>query len=456
MKTVVFEHQSNFSESRELVFEWHKRPGAFQALCPPWMDVEIAEQSGSIQSGAHVALDLPVGPFKMRWTLEHRNYVEGRQFQDVQISGPFASWKHTHMFDSTQSGCLLKDSIEYQLPPTPMPEQLASLFLEKELKRMFDYRGDVLSHAVPLMRNEVETMKVAVTGSRGLIGSVLAPFITTQGHQLQRVVRPSSPRESGDVVWDPMEKVNDLSALEGVDAVIHLAGENIASGRWDADKKSKIKESRVVRTRLLSEGLAKLKKPPRILLCASAIGYYGDRGNESLDETSSGGKGFLAELCRDWEQSTIAARESGIRVVYLRLGVVLSPRGGALAKMLPPFQFGAGGQIGSGQQYMSWIAIDDVAGAIYHCLNQEALSGPVNIVAPHAVTNAEFTKVLGHVLHRPTLLPVPDFGVRMVFGEMADELLLSSAKVKPTKLESTAYKFMYPDLDSALRHVLGK
>lgn len=297
-------------------------------------------------------------------------------------------------------------------------------------------------------------MKIALSGSRGLVGSALAQLLTSQRHEVIRLVR--SKDSNGSVFWDPNSDSNDLSQLDGVDAVIHLAGENIASGRWDAQKKNAIRTSRVNGTKSLSAGLAKLKQPPKVLLCASAIGYYGDRGQEELDEKSKGGAGFLSNVCQEWEQATLVAKASGMRVVNLRIGVVLSPKGGALAKMLPPFMFGAGGQIGDGKQYMSWIAIDDVASAINYCLTNENISGPVNLVAPEPVTNSEFTQALGKVLHRPTFCPVPDFAARLAFGEMADALLLASVKVKPRRLQESGYQFLYPSIEPALRHVLNR
>jgi uncharacterized protein (TIGR01777 family) len=248
----------------------------------------------------------------------------------------------------------------------------------------------------------------------------------------------------------------DPTHLEGLDAVVHLAGENIADGRWTDEKKRRIRESRVQGTRALCEALAQLENKPKVLVCASAIGYYGDRGETLVDENSSAGGGFLSDVCQEWEQATEPARKAGIRVVNLRIGVVLSPKGGALAKMLLPFQMGAGGNLGSGKQYMSFVALDDVVGAIYHALTTESLSGPVNAVAPNPVRNSEFTKALGKVLHRPTIAPVPAFGARLLFGEMADALLLSSTRVAPTRLLESGYKFQCPDIDSALRHVLGQ
>jgi uncharacterized protein (TIGR01777 family) len=294
-----------------------------------------------------------------------------------------------------------------------------------------------------------------VTGASGLIGSVLGPFLTTGGHRLTRLVRDQTHVGDGVGHWDP--RTGALTGVAGaLDAVVHLAGAGIADKRWSVARKVEIRDSRVGPTRKLSEALGRMTSKPKVLICASAIGYYGDRGANTVDESSDPGEGFLAEVCREWEAATAPATAAGIRVVNLRFGVVLTSAGGALAKMLPPFQIGAGGQLGSGQQYMSWIAIDDLVGAILHCVATDALLGPVNAVAPEAVTNHDFTKTLGRVLSRPTIVPVPAAAARLAFGEMADEALLASTRVAPTRLAASGYRYAHPNLEEALRHTLGK
>jgi uncharacterized protein len=298
-------------------------------------------------------------------------------------------------------------------------------------------------------------MNILVTGASGLIGSALVSFLASAGHDVIRLVR-SQPRPGEKAArWDPMAGTIETSALEGVEAVVHLAGESLAE-RWTPEKKVRIRESRVKGTRLLCESLAQMTTPPRVLVSASAIGYYGDRAGEILTEESAAGRGFLAEVCRAWEAATEPASQKGIRVVPLRFGVVLSGTGGALGKMLPPFRMGLGGVLGSGQQYMSWIALDDAVGAIHHTMMTGSLQGPVNAMAPNAVTNQEFTKTLGKVIGRPTIVPMPAFAVRLMFGEMADEVLLASARVQPAKLLASGYTFRYPELEAALRHLLER
>ena len=298
-------------------------------------------------------------------------------------------------------------------------------------------------------------MKVLISGSSGLVGSALVRLLEGSGHEVVRLVRRTPDPGGGTAAnWDPAAGTIDAAALEGLDGVVHLAGENIAGGRWNQALKERIRSSRVDGTRLLAETLAGLDRPPQCLLSASAIGFYADRGDEQLDESSPVGAGFLADVCRAWESAAEPAREAGIRVVNLRIGVVLASDGGALKKMLLPFKLGLGGRVGSGRQWWSWIAIDDVVGAIQHALLTESLTGPLNLVAPNPATNLEFTKALGRVLRRPTVFPMPAFAARLALGEMADELLLASTRVDARRLTDSGYEFRCPGLDGALRHVL--
>jgi uncharacterized protein (TIGR01777 family) len=297
-------------------------------------------------------------------------------------------------------------------------------------------------------------MRILISGSHGLVGEALINSLANDGHEFLRLVRHASSSLS-EVEWDPNKGQLDYEKLEGIDAVIHLAGESIASGRWTDEKKRTIRESRVKGTSLLSKALAQLSKPASALISASAIGYYGDRKDELLTETSAPGNDFLASVCVEWEKAAGPAAAKGIRVVFTRFGIILDEKGGALNKMLPPFRMGVGGKVGDGKQWMSWITLDDVVDGIKHVLGNAQIKGPVNFVAPNPVTNAEFTHALGKELRRPTFLPVPAFGARLAFGEMADALLLSSQKVEPKKLKETGYEFKHATIDKALRHVLS-
>ena len=296
-------------------------------------------------------------------------------------------------------------------------------------------------------------MNVLISGASGLIGSSLSEELKSDGHRITRLTR--SPKDENDVRWDPDAGTIDGS-LEGHDAVVHLAGESIAEGRWTPEKKRRIMESRKKGTRLLSEAIAALPTPPEVLVSASAVGYYGDRGNELLREDSGPGSDFLAEVCKAWEAAADPAREAGIRVVHPRFGIVLSPKGGALGRTLPIFKLGGGGRIGSGRQWWSWVALDDVVGAIVHGLANDSVEGPVNVGSPNPMTNAEYTKVLGKVLNRPTVFPLPAPAARLVLGEVADALLLASQRMEPAKLKESGYRFRYSELEGALRHLLGR
>lgn len=297
-------------------------------------------------------------------------------------------------------------------------------------------------------------MRILLTGSHGLVGSALTPALVGDGHEVRPLVRYATGYGSHDIEWSPERYSIAMSRIEGFDAVVHLAGESIAEGRWTDEKKQRIRDSRIQGTKLLAESLPTLKQPPKVFLCASAIGYYGNRGDEVLTEESAPGNDFLSRVCIEWEEATREAAEKGIRTANMRFGIILDKKGGALGKMLPPFRMGIGGRIGDGKQWMSWIALDDVVNAIRHALNTEALSGPVNYAAPNPVRNSEFTKTLGRALSRPTLFPIPAFGVRLAFGEMADALLLSSQRVQPTKLTASSFEFSYPTLAAALTHIL--
>ena len=286
-------------------------------------------------------------------------------------------------------------------------------------------------------------MDVLMSGATGLIGSALTPELEAGGHRVRRLTR--TPRSEGDIGWDP-DAGTIAGDLAGTGAVIHLAGESIAEGRWTQEKKRRILESRREGTRLLAEKVAGLPEPPSVMVSASAIGYYGDRGNELLTEESGPGGLFLSRVCREWEAAAEPAREVGVRVVHPRFGIVLSTEGGALGTTLPIFKLGGGGKIGSGRQYWSWVSLDDVVGAIVHAIENDALSGPVNVVGPDPPTNAEYTRVLGRVLGRPTFFAVPAPAARVALGGMADELLLASARVEPAKLEETGYEYRYPEL----------
>ena len=451
----TFEHCSAMPASRGALFRWHTRPGALERLTPPWEPVEILERPSSLEDGQRAVLRIHMGPFRKRWIAEHRAYDPEHGFDDVQIAGPFARWHHRHrMHARGPSSSELEDAIEYALPLGALGRLVGGRSVRRKLRRMFAYRhattaGDLRAHA---QTPDARPLRIVVTGASGFLGRVLVPFLTTGGHEVVARARG----EGDGPTWDPAAGRLDPALLEGADAVIHLAGENVAGGRWTDARKQRIRNSRTMGTGLVARTIAALERPPAVFLCASAIGIYGSRDDEPLDESSAGGAGFLADVVRDWEAACEPARRDGVRVVNLRFGVILGAQGGALGRMLTPFRWGMGGRLGSGRQVLSWIGVDDAATAVLHALHTEALAGPVNVTAPEPVTNRAFTKTLGRVLRRPTILPVPGFVLRLLFGAMADAVLLRGARVLPRRLLDTGFVFRHPDLTSCLRHALGR
>ncbi len=445
----------------EQVFAWHARPGAIERLSPPWDPLAVVYQSGGIQEGAEVILKMRAGPFvKYHWHARHTACRENRFFVDEQTRGPFSFWKHTHRFEPADNhDCLLEDRIDYRLPLARLTHLLAGPLITRKLDRIFAYRHRVTAADLNLHR-KYETLPrqtVLISGASGLIGSRLIPLLTTGGHQVIRLVR-KPPAGPGEIFWDPAAGKIDTTTLaaQPIDAAIHLAGENVGTDRWTPAKKAAIIQSRIDGTSLLVNALKALPRPPRSFLSASAIGFYGHRGETLLTESAAPGNDFLSGVCAQWEKAAQEAAQHGLRTVSMRIGVVLTPEGGALQRLLPPFQTGLGGRIGAGRQYLSWIAIDDVLGGIYHLLMDESLSGAFNLVAPRPVSNREFTRTLAGVLSRPAICPVPARLIRGLFGEMGREILLASTRVQPEQLLATGYAFRYPELTQALQHLLGK
>jgi uncharacterized protein (TIGR01777 family) len=460
-----FEYKTRINANAKAVFDWHESPGAFERLAPDWLPGKVIERVGGINGGT-VTLLITQGPAQIKWKLGHDQYIPGVQFRDFQVSGPFKTYNQIHRVEPDgDSACYLIDRVEFELPDYVPAKYLASGYIEGELGRLFQFRHRLIAgDFADRDRYGGNSMKVLITGSTGMIGSALIPLLTTQGHTVTRLVRPKTKVSStltgpsiNKLEWDPRAGRLDVKAIDGFDAVINLAGDSIAGGRWTPEKKRELRDSRIVGTRLLADTLTKTIQKPKVFLSASAIGFYGDRGSETLTEDASKGKGFLSDLAEEWEVATSSASEAGIRTVNYRIGVVLSTKGGALKQMLLPFQLGAGGRIGSGKQYFSWITLEDVCGAMLHALSTDSISGPLNATAPNPVTNNEFTKALGKVLFRPTLIPIPTPGLELLFGaEMADEVLIAGQKVVPAKLQGTNYQFRQTQIEPALRSVLGK
>ncbi|HET8623681.1 MAG TPA: TIGR01777 family oxidoreductase [Gemmatimonadales bacterium] len=458
MRVHTVERSTFVSQMPAEVYAWHSRPGAFERLTPPWERVELLERSGGLERGARTVLRVRAGGRWMRWVAVHQDHEAGRRFVDAQVEGPFAHWRHSHEFAPEGDGTRVTDRIEYA-PPFGLVGAMADRWsVRRKIERLLAYRHTVLADdlAAHARFRGHPRLRVAITGATGLIGRALRAFLTSGGHDVIPLVRRRTAAE--DVAWDPDSATIDAGALEGVDAVVHLAGENVAAGRWTAARKRRIVESRTSATRFLATTLARLARPPGILVSASAVGIYGPRGDEVLTESSAPGPDadFFARLAREWETGADPARQAGIRVAHPRFGVVLSPRGGALAKLLLPFRAGVGGPLGNGRMWMSWVSLDDAVAAIQHALFTTDLTGPFNVVAPGPVTNRQFAATLGRVLHRPAALPVPAAALRLAFGEMADATVLASIRVLPRVLEEQGYMFRHPQLEPTLRYLLGR
>ena len=426
--SAAVEHTMRLPWPAETVRAWYARPGAFERLTPPWERLRLAPPvAGADPDGLQIR-----APLGWRWV--HRRGIEP--------DGPAA--------------CTVDERLEYGAPPG-LPGAIAGPMIRRRLERVLAYgeavvRHDLEAHARFATRPR---LRVAITGASGLIGRTLIPFLTTGGHEAVRMTRGHN--KTG-VRWDYESGRIDRDGLEGLSAVVHLAGENIGA-RWTRDRRRRIIESRVIGTRFLAESLARLRRPPTVLVSASGIGIYGDHGDEVVTEATpvnDAREDFLTAVGRDWEAATEPARRAGIRTVRTRQGVVLTPAGGALARMLPAFLAGAGGPLGGGKQWMSWIAMDDVIGVLHHALMDAELDGPINATSPEPVTNREFAATLGKVLHRPAIFPVPAPALRLAFGEMADVALLTSIRAVPERLREAGYGFRYPGLEGALRFELGR
>lgn len=441
----------------EEVYAWHSRPGAFQRLVPPWQRVVLHRADGEFAT-LRAELRMQLGPFYRTWLAQHGDHVPQRQFVDTQLAGPFARWRHQHRFEPqpNPTGSVLTDHVDYQLPLAPISQWLVGRQLEVMLQKMFDFRHqrtdqDLQRHA---LWQAQPRLRIAISGASGLIGKQLTAYLATAGHVVLPLVRRLSA-EPTEISWDPIAGTVDLAKLQGVDAVIHLAGENVGEGRWTAERKPQLLKSRVDGTRTLALAMAKLDPKPKVLISASATGYYGDTHDAECTESSGPGDLYLSEICAQWEAAAEPARQAGIRVVHPRIGAVVSAQGGMLAKLLLPFKLGAGGKVGSGLQFLPWIALEDVLGALEWLLFRDDVSGAVNLVAPQQIRQAEFAQALGQALHRPALVPLPAAAVRLLFGQMGQEVLLAGQRVAPVRLQQLGFPWLYPQIKEAIAAELG-
>ena len=453
----VLEKRTEMPVPPEELYRWHAREGAFERLVPPWERVEVLERQGGIGDGGRLVMRNQIGPMPVTWVADHKEHVEGRQFQDVQTSGPFSRWVHTHRFEPVEGAperSVLVDHIDYVLPAGAAGDLVAGAPVRERLERMFAWRhqrtlGDLQRHADFA---EKPRRTVAITGASGLIGRNLAAMLSTGGHSVRRLVR-RAPRAPGEVRWDPEGGSIDLDGLAGVDAIVHLAGEDVAAGAWTDKRKELILGSREKGTALIADAAVKLR--PEVLLSASAVGLYGDTGELLVDEDGPHGSDFLATVCAKWEAAAEPARAAGLRVVHPRIGVVMSLERGPLEKLRLPYSLGLGGPVGTGRQYMAWISLDDVVDSLYFMIMNGQISGALNAVSPAPVTSRGFASTFGGVLGRPAVVPLPAFAVRAAFGEMGEWVLLRGQRVAPRRLQEAGFTWRFADLEATIRNELG-
>ena len=459
----VYQHSARFEAPVEQLWSWYDSSGAFRRIMPEWEGIEPVE-AGALLDGERTRFKIRLGPLRPMWVARHHGVLSGEVFNDVMEKGPFGAWDHEHRFlaaggDTSE----LVDTVQWRLPFHPLTFWTAPFTVNGRLKQMFAYRTSRVQSDLRRIQRfaHLPRQRILVSGSTGLIGMQLCAYLTAAGHQITRLVRPSTVLPSdakGDdtVVWN--DQTGDVISgdLNGFDTVIHLAGAGIGDRRWNAKRKEVIVTSRTVPTAHLASKLASLEQPPKTFLCGSAIGFYGNRGDEPLDESSAPGDNFLAETCVAWEAAAQPAQKAGIRTVFMRTGIVTTPMGGALQKLLLPAKLGAGGPAGGGKQYYSWISLADQVYAIDHLMMTESCEGVFNLTAPEPVTQKVYAKTLGRVLRRPAFAPAPGFALRLLLGEMAQALVLDGQRVLPTRLLESGYTFEHTELESCLRQCLGR
>jgi uncharacterized protein (TIGR01777 family) len=447
-----FEHQSTHAQSADTLYRWLTRPGALERLLPPWLPLRLEHEVGD-----ELALRAGVGPVGLPVRAQRARDEAKRSVGAHSTPGARVRWELRQRVEPRAAQeCALVEELEAVLPGGARSEawlQRRGPHWERIARfRAGRVRSDLARHAA----SGLAPQTIAVSGATGLLGRQLSAFLEAGGHRVRRLVRSVRRTGAGDIYWNPERGEIEASELENLDAVIHLAGEGVADGRWTEERRRRIRASRVDGTRLLAQALVGLQRPPRTLVCASAIGIYGDRGEAWVDVASKPGGGFLADVVEAWEAAAQSARARGLRVVQLRFGMLLSARGGALGRMLPAFRLGLGGPLGSGGQFVSWLSLEDALALLLQALWDERLAGPLDAVSPRPVTQRELAATLGHLLGRPARLAVPGALLRGALGQMAQEMLLGSTRVRPSTLESLAFPFEHPDLESALRCELGR
>lgn len=453
MKSYQFSLKTVFPTEAEKIFLWHLHPAVLERMTPPWIKLRVISQEGDpSQVDSKIHLQIKIGILWIPWILQYKQYKPKQSFTQVQIRGPFRCWNHHHEMSSISAkSSSLEDTITYSTFFTPLHH-----YVQRQLKRSFTWRHKTLMQDVTIYaKYPLKPMRILLSGSSGLVGHTLSSFLKLAGHEVVALRRKTNNAKAKSFVsWNPASGEFALSDFECFDAVIHLAGKNISSRRWTKKFKREIFLSRCRDTWLLSEIFLRVSRPPKTFICASAVGYYGPKGDSAVSEQSPYGSGFLADTSKKWEDATESIAKK-MRVIHTRFGAILSPAGGILQKILPLFNLGLGVIFGDGKQYFPWIALEDVLYSIYHCLSDESISGSVNIVSPQLETFETFCQKLAKILHRPLFLRIPAPVLKIAFGEMAKEVFLPSIRAIPEKLIQSNYSFTFPDLDNALKHMLG-
>ena len=459
----TFTHEAKFSAKKQEIWNWYNSDGAFRRIMPEWEGIQPIN-AGRLVNGDETIFKVKLGPIRQKWVAKHHSVIPGESFADKMMKGPFGAWDHHHTFQAESDGTTsVIDNVEYKLPVHIFTGWSAGFTVLPRMKQMFEFRSVRVANDLNQIQktSSLPRQRILVSGSTGMIGLQLCAFLEAAGHDVHRLLRPSTKLPT-DVDSDKVVRWNDLTGeiiegdMNGFDTIIHMAGAGIGDKRWSKKRLKLIRDSRIIPTENLAKIVAGLDSPPKKMLCSSAIGFYGNRGTEVLDENSNPGNDLLSNLCKDWENSSNVAKDAGINVIHLRTGIVMSPLGGALAKLLLPAQMGAGGPVGGGKQMQSWISLDDEIYAIHHLMMKEDSHGVYNLTAPNPVSQKQFAKTLGKVLRRPAFAPLPGFVIKILFGQMGKKLVLEGQDVRPTRLLESGYEFTHSELESCLRSCLGK
>ena len=460
-----YKHETVVNADIESTFDWFEHEGSFRRLMPPWEVAEEVRADDSLEVGSQRVFRFPAPglPFvNMTWVAEHTGYDKPNYFADTMIKGPFWKWDHDHYLTEKDGVTTVVDDVKYSVPFGPLgmlvDKMLGGALVTGRISAMFKARELRLQRDMNEHKKYVNEARkrILVAGSSGLIGTQLVAFLDTGGHDVWRLVRRPAKEGAKELTWKPDKGILNPEDIEGFDVIIHLGGAGIGDKRWSKKRKALIIDSRKDSTTLLSDTMSKLKKKPEAFIVASAVGYYGNRGDEELTENSEPGEGFLTDTVIQWESYADSAREAGIRVINTRNGIVLAATGGALGRMLLPWKMGGGGPLAGGKQWMSWISLDDEIYAIHHLMMNRDCEGAYNLTAPNPCMQKVFSKTLGKVLRRPAIAPIPGISMKILFGELAKHLLIDGQRVLPHRLEESGYEFIHKNLEDALRDSLGK